>query len=263
VSKNGLVILLIVSAMLWLTPPAKGNSLLRIDVSGTALTCDNSNAGGVAACMGSGFSTALGGNAITFTGTVNGVSFGGGGIVGVQLFGNAPGNAVLAFVLDSATAVSNLSGALRVVTLDFAGNNFALPVGTGFLSASQTANWTMTTSGDSQAFTAWQRNDNALVIPGAGIGGTTAVSPNCVSPGGLAQSCASETLNVPASPTAPYALTGRQVITMSPGSIASYTGTSVLTAESIPVQAPEPGSVFLVGAGLLLLAGRQGLARKN
>jgi hypothetical protein len=263
VSKNGLGILLIVSAMLSLTPPAKANSLLRIDVSGTTLTCDNSNAAGVGSCTASGFSTVLGGNAITFTGSVNGVSFGGGGIVGVQLVGNAPGTAAVAFVLDSATAVNNLSGALRVLTLDWGGNNFTLPVGTGFLSASQTANWTVSSGGDSQAFTAWERNDNALVIPGAGVGGTTAVSPICVSPGGLAQSCASETLNVPASPAAPYALTGRQVITMSAGSIASYTGTSVLTAEQIPVQAPEPGSVLLIGAGLLLLAGRQGLARKN
>jgi len=263
VGKNGLVILLIVSAMLSLTTPAKASTLLRIDVSGTSLTSDNSTAPGVTACTAAGFTTALGGNAMTFTGTINGVSFGGGGITGVQLFGNSPGTPALAFVLDSATAVSNLSGAMRLVTLDFAGNNFTLPVGTGFLSAAQTANWTMSANGDSQAFTAWQRNDNALVIPGAGVGGTTAVSPVCVSPGGLAQSCASETLNVPAGPVAPYSLTGRQVINMSPGSIASYTGTSVLTAEQIPVQTPEPGSVLLLGAGLLLLAGRQRLARNN
>src|SRR5262245_5137091 len=65
-------------------PQSEANSLLTIDVSGTTLTCNNSTAAGVAACTAAGFVTALGSNAITFTGLVNGVQLGGGGLTGVQ-----------------------------------------------------------------------------------------------------------------------------------------------------------------------------------
>ena len=254
--KGLLAVLVILTALLSFAPQAQASSFLRIDVSGTTVVCDNS----VAAC-GAGFTTAIGSNSIQFTGTINGVNFGGAGIVGVQLFGNSPGTSALAFVLDSATAVANVSGAARMVTIDFGQNNFTQPVGTGFLTASQTANWTLSTAGDNQAFTAWHRADNAFIIPGAGAGGTTAIAPLCVSAGGN-DSCASQTPDVPGNPAAPFSLTGRQVISMAPGTIASYTGTSVLTAQPITT-VPEPGSMLLIGAGLLLLAGRQTLARRK
>src|SRR5262249_50292275 len=149
-------------------------------------TCDNS----VALC-GAGFTTAIGSNAIQFTGTVNGVSFGGGGTVGIQASGNQPGTSALAFVLDTKTAVTNTTGALANITIDIGGNNFMNPVGVGFLSASQTANWTVSGANDTQTFQAWLRNTNDFIIP---TGTVTAISPNCVSPGGLAQSCSQETL---------------------------------------------------------------------
>jgi PEP-CTERM motif len=242
-------------------PSVEASSLLRIDVSGTSISCDNSTSAGVTSCTTAGFNTVLGSNAITFTGNVNGVSFGGGGITGVQMMGNQPGSMGLAFVLDSKTALNNLSGSLRVVTVDYGGNGFTQPVGTGFLSAAQTANWTSSTAGDSQAFTAWQRNDNALIIPGAGVGGATDVSPNCVSPGGLSRSCSEQTLNVPASPASPYAVTGREVISMSAGTVASYTATAGITAQ--PIGVPEPNSLVLLGTGVLMLAGYQWRGRRK
>lgn len=221
-------------------PPAEAASLLSINVDGTIVSCNTT--GG--AC-GAGFTGAMGSNTISFTGVVNGVSFG-----TVNLSGNAPGTPALAFVLDSKFNMQNTSLVSHTITVDFATNGFTMPVGTGFLNASQTANWTTSTAGDQQAFTAWQRNDNALTVPG---GNTTALSPNCVSPGGLSQSCASETLNVAANPVAPFALTGRQVITMSAGSVASYQGTATLTAQVVP----EPATLLLVGTGLLALARRR------
>jgi len=246
----------VVAALMVLSAPlAHADSLLRITVGGTTVSCDTS--GG--ACATAGFTGAANSNNITFTGTVGGVSFGGGGITGVQLTGNQPGTPALAFVLDTKTSLVNTNGTAVTVTVDFATNGFTNPVGAGFLAASQTANWTTSAAGDQQAFQAWERNANDLIVPG---GTATAISPNCVSGGGLAQACSSQTLNVAVpSVIAPFALTGREVIGMSSGSTASYTATSTLTAT--PVGVPEPGSLLLLGSGLTMLAGLQWRKRRK
>jgi hypothetical protein len=260
--RNVFAITIVLALALCAVQQAQASSFMSINTGVSTITCDNSTASGVTTCLGNGFSTSLNSNAITFTGTRDGVSFGGGGITGVQLTGNSPGTAPLAFTLDTKTSLVNSSGVTRTITIQTAQNNFTAPVGIGFLTASQTANWTVSGAGDSQAFTAWQRNDNTLTVPGPGLSGSTAVSPNCVSPGGLAQSCSSETPNVAANPTAPYSLTGQEIITMSNGSTASYTATNTLTATVVST-VPEPTSVVLLGTGLLFLAGRQWRKRKN
>jgi hypothetical protein len=255
-------ITIVLTLALCSVPQAQATSFMSINAGvSAAISCTN-DAAGLAACAANGFVTALNSNTITFSGTRDGVIFGAGGTTGVQLAGNSPGNAVLSFVLDTKTNLANNSGATRTITVQFAQNGFTQPVGNGFLNASQTANWTTSGAGDQQAFTAWERADNALTVPGPGVGGATAVSPNCVSPGGLSQSCASETLNVGAVIAAPFAVTGQEIITMSNGSIASYTSTSAVTATAIQ-NVPEPSSVVLLGTGMLLMAGRQWRKRKK
>jgi hypothetical protein len=226
---------------------------MRINVDGTIVTCDNS-----AALCGAGFTTVIGGDAIQFTGTINGVNFGGGGVVGLQLTGNSPGTSAIAFVLDTKSSLTNTSAALHTITIDTGQNNFTTPSGPGFLHASQTANWTVSSAGDSQAFTVWLRNTNDFIIPG---GSAVASTPTCASPGGLAQSCDALTANTPINATSPYALTQREVITLSPGTIASYTATNALT--STPINVPEPGSLVLLGTGVLMVVGHQWRKRRK
>jgi hypothetical protein len=201
-----------------------------------------------------------GSSSIQFTGTINGVQFGTPGqVMGLQLTGNSPGTPAIAFVLDTKTSLSNVSAALHTITIDTGVNNFTQPVGTGFLHASQATNWTISTAGESQAFTVWLRNTNDFIIPGGTAVASTAA---CVSPGGLAQSCSEETTNVPVSPSAPFALTQREVITLAPGSVASFSATNALTATPIPT-VPEPGSLVLLGTGVLLVAGYQWRKRRK
>ena len=234
-------------------PKAEADAFLRINVDGVFATCDNS----VALC-GPGFTTAIGGNSIQFSGTVNGINFGGDGVVGIQLTGNSPGFAAIAFVLDTKSSITNASNLFHTITIDSGLNDFTTPAGAGFLHASQTANWTISTAGESQSFTTWLRNTNDFTIPG---GTAVANTANCVSPGGLAQSCDNSATNIPVNAVAPYALTSREVITMNPGSIASYTATNALTAS--PILVPEPGSLLLLGTGVLMLAGHQWRKRRN
>ena len=228
-------------------PQAQASAFLSVDVDGTGFGCDNSTATGVAACAAWGYVTSLGVDAITYTG----------GIGTVELSSNSPGTPTLAFAQDVKMNFINNTGATRTITVDFAVNNFTQPVGLAFLVASQTANWTASTAGDQQTFQAWERNTNDLIVPG---GTATAITPKCVS-AGATFSCSSQSADTPVGVTAPFALTGREVISMAVGTSGNFFGTSALNS---PPQVPEPSNVLLVGTGMLLLAGgRRWRKRKN
>jgi len=221
--------------MLCAAPRAEASASLRVAVDNVSLACDNSTAAGVAACFATGFQTVLGSNEITLSNAAINLVF----VRRISVNGNNPGTPSIAFMLGGETWLQNLAGVAKTVTVDFAMNNFTLPVGSGSLLASQTANWSISGNGDSQTFAAWLRNDNSLAVPGSGASGASVTTPDCVSPGGLSQTCGSQSSVIPATTTAPFALTGQAVVRLSAGAVGSFTTSSLITTSSNPVVASD------------------------
>ena len=194
---------------------------------------------------------------VVFVSATNSINTGGGASGGVTwgnifLSGNSPGTPTLARVLDTKSDLTS-DGFAHTITVLFGQNNFTAPTGTTFLSASQTGNWAVANSlTDQQAFTAWLRNDNSpSTIPG---GDAAATSPVCVTPNiGTTTSCSTQSADVATFSTAPFALTGRQIISLAAGSSGSFTGQAVLTPRAVP----EPVTLSLLGAGLAVVAMRR------
>ena len=158
------------------SPTAKADAFLSLQNGATTLTCNNSTAAGVTACLAAGFTTVLGANGIGFAGAVGGYK-----VFDLALTSNSPGNPALGFATDTKTAISNVSAGATALTVLFAVNNFALPAGSPLtLSASQAATFVSAAAGSSQAFTGWGNTANTLLAgPGNGM---PVATPNCVNP---------------------------------------------------------------------------------
>jgi hypothetical protein len=194
----------------------------------------------------------LGANSIFFTGSIGGFT-----IVALNIGGNQPGTNVAGNVLNSTFSVLHTAGTGNL-QIDYGGNNFNLPAGPGlFLSGSASGTYGQSQATDVMNLQVWGRPDNALIIPGGGLGGATTTA-SCIPGAGLTTSCDTVTPEVGFVRLAtPYALTARQIITQSTlDTLAASYDTSV-AANAQPTQVPEPASIVLLGAGLLLLATRR------
>jgi hypothetical protein len=234
------------------SPVARADAFLSL-TNGVTKSCDNSTAAGVTACTAAGFTTVLGANLISFTGSVGGYS-----VTDVTLNGNSPGSPAVAFAVDTKNTVTNLSAGATSLTVNFAINNFALPAGSPLaLTASHSGTFTNGVTTDREAFMAWGNSANTLVV---GSGVAEAV-PLCSSPGGAgATACAAAGLPVNFTRAGAFALNGSEVITLTQNPAVNASFTATVNAQNV---VPEPGSLVLLATGFIGLVGGRRVWRRK
>ena len=229
-------------------PQAEAGALLNISTGAFSATCNNTLALTATNC-GAGFVTVANGSSIVFAGPITGYN-----VASISVTGNQPGTPTAGNVLDSKFAVSHVSG-VDDLTVDFGGNDFALPAGPGlFLSASDSGTFGESAATDVANFQAWGRATNDLIVPG---GTATAISPPCIPGAGLTTSCSTVTADVPFLRGAGnYALTGREVLHLALGELPATVNATVAANAQPQTLVPEPTSLMLFGTGLMGLAAR-------
>ena len=237
-----------------MSPAAKADAFLSLQNQAVVLSCINSTAAQVAACLANGFTTVLGGNSISFAGTVGGYSVG-----DVTLASNSPGG-VFSFATDTKTNIQNLTAGATALVVSFAVNNFTLPAGSPLtLSASQAATFINATAGSSQAFAGWGNAANTL----ATATGTPVVTPNCVNPATAPPVNACSAVGTPVlfARAGNFALSGQETINLNQGGIGNFQGSIAVTPPISSV--PEPGSLVLLATGLFGLVGGRRMFRRT
>lgn len=171
----------------------------------------------------------------------------------VSLTANQPGSATEAFATNTKTAVTNSSGGAVNVTVDFAANDFSLPLGPLAFNASQTINAVNFGMGNSisEQFTGYGDATNSLVA-GTGIADVTGVCS--VVAGNPTNACATSGPVESFAHQGNFALNGIETFALLPEQVADFSGSINAKASTVPEA--NSALLILIGAGLVI-AGRR------
>jgi hypothetical protein len=187
------------------------------------------------------------------------VSIGGVTFANISLAGNQPGSTSSAFSTDTKTAATNTTGLPASIVVGFASSNYSLPAGSPLqFNTSQSVTVVDFAGGGaiSQTFVGRGDSSNSLV-PGTGV---PAPATTCsVAPTDLTNSCSITSALAFFTRGALFGENGIEMFGLAPGQVADFQA----AINVAPVEAvPEPGTLLLLGTGMILVAGRGRLRKK-
>jgi hypothetical protein len=246
----GLTLLAVVALTLW-NHPAEASLFMSLSDGTTTVSCTNPPT----AC-GAGWSTPSA-NIMSFTGTVGSYS-----VAMSSTATNNPGTAVVAEMDSSNTAVSRATfSGLTTLTILISQTGYSAPtVGLGFLGNTGSASFAASLAGDNYTVESWVDKTNTLhtSTPTAGPGITSNGPCTITSPGGTVGSAACTNPFVSFGNMVPFSLTEKLTFSISPSATSSdaINSTDATTVNATNPTVPEPGSLVLLGIGLLTITYR-------
>jgi hypothetical protein len=186
------------------------------------------------------------------------LSIGGVTFTNISLSGNQPGTTSSAFSTDTKTAVTNTTGLPVSIAVGFASNNYSLPAGSPLqFNTSQSVTVADFAGGGSISQTFVGRGDSSNSLePGTGVPAPTTICS--VAPTDLTNSCSITSALAFFTRGGLFGENGIEMFSLAPGQVADFQA----AINVAPLAVPEPGTLLMLGTGMILVAGRGRLRKK-